>query len=164
MTISELKATRGMFPSAEALYKRILADPVFKEDIEKLYKETFGRKPIKRCSNCWFDAYMELSTVSNEKIMEIKNRKFELRAGVLLKEEGLPVRFLTAHNLTDDLAVMVLRKNPFLAGKFSKLPSDWKKQVLTDQEPEKINVSKAKRKIKVKQQEMQAGISKKDSE
>lgn len=122
MTIEQLRATKGEFKSATALYERIKVDSELKQSIEKLYFDVFSRKLNKGCSNCWFDAYVELIYQPIEKIMSQIECKFALRAGALLIDvtTGDNKKMATNNNLTDELAIYHLKTNPSCRKFFTK--------------------------------------------
>lgn len=102
-------------------------DPNFKAEIEELYEEVFHLKLQKTCSNCWEDAFIMLMTKKVEQMVELSERKFELKAGAVLYDlpSGDNSKMVSRHNLTDELAVYHLRKDPSRIKFFSAYPENW---------------------------------------
>jgi hypothetical protein len=101
---------------SEALKK----DDTLRKEVHALGKHFLGRI-ISGCSNCLFDAYIQLI---NFKVMEEK--KFQVKRGVILYD---PIsqdagKILTAANCTDELALYHLKNNPDARRYFSVLPDD----------------------------------------
>lgn len=128
MTLDEYKRKyAGLAPaSVRAMAK---TDTAFRRDTEDLYKAVFRKGLNRSCSNCWEDAYIILSTTKTDRLMELKQRKFELRNGALLRDINDAGKLCSAHNLTDELAVHHLANNPENIRYFAKYPENWKELV-----------------------------------
>ena len=109
------------FGNAKELQSALKNDYSLRHEVDVLAKHFLGRS-ASGCSNCYFDAYMELINI---KKMETKS-KFQLMRGALLYD---PVnkdvsRILTFHSCTDELALYHLKHNPNCRKYFSVLPDD----------------------------------------
>ena len=129
MTIEEFKSTYAG-TSAQEVLAQIESNPEFRSNLEALYVETFHKALNHGCPNCWFDAYILLMRTETEKIIIMKERQFELKAGALLIDLNGRDDSKTAshHNLTDELALFHLSRNPSCASLFARLPEDWELQ------------------------------------
>lgn len=129
MTIEQFKSTYAGTPAPEVL-ALIESNPEFRSNLEALYVETFHKALNRGCPNCWFDAYVLLMKKETEKIITMKERQFELKAGALLIDlQGRDdSKTASHHNLTDELALYHLSRNPSYANLFSRLPEDWELQ------------------------------------
>lgn len=102
-------------------------EPDFKTEIEDLYHGVFHEKVRRTCSNCWEDAFIMLMTKKVGQMVELSERKFELKAGAVLYDlpSGDNSKMVSRHNLTDELAVYHLRKDPSRIKFFSVYPENW---------------------------------------
>ncbi|MDE6499778.1 MAG: hypothetical protein K2K83_03630 [Rikenella sp.] len=109
--------------------RMVKSDAAFRQEVEALYVSTFHRPLNKRCSDCWLDAFVLLRRTPTDELMAIRNRQFELRYGALLIDvvDHDDRKMVSAHNLTDELALYHLRTNPRCIDKFTKYPANWKK-------------------------------------
>ena len=96
--------------------------------IENLYSFVC-RKPIRRsgCSDCYRDAYIELTTKLKRLGKMPKTPLYVLKAGALLHEFGSS-DFYTLDNIPEDFAEKWLSKNPKDIVLFETYPSDWKER------------------------------------
>ena len=131
MTLEEFKSTYAGAPAREVL-ALIESNPEFRSNLEALYVETFHKALHRSCPNCWFDAYVLLMKTETQKIIIMKESQFELKAGALLIDlQGRDdSKTASHHNLTDELALYHLSRNPSYASLFSRLPEDWEKQAV----------------------------------
>jgi len=117
-----IQSTKGQFKNSTELSLKLENDFEFRKIIERLSNLYLGRK-ISGCSNCYFDAYMELIHYSKTKAMEKNKCLFALRAGAVLEDiDGK--KTTTNVNLTNDLAIYHLRKTPSHKKYFTKLPDN----------------------------------------
>lgn len=95
----------------------------FLKHIFELHKEIFGET----CSTCPYLIPGYISKLKNYNSKEMKEKKeqskFELKKGVLLIFAGTSRSYSEA-NLTDEVALEYLAKNPNRKEKFAKLPKD----------------------------------------
>ena len=129
MTLEEFKTTFAGTSISEVL-SLVEGNPEFRANLEALYVETFHKALNRGCPNCWFDAYVLLMKTDTQKIITMKERQFELKAGALLIDlQGRDdSKTASHHNLTDELALFHLSRNPGYANLFAKLPEDWEVQ------------------------------------
>ncbi|MEG2772239.1 MAG: hypothetical protein RR960_07845 [Alistipes sp.] len=139
--LKQLRESRAL--SVAEVRSLIATDNAFRNLIEELYVDVFHHGLERRCSGCFFDAYIVLMNTKITNLMEIKERKFELQAGKLLIDVVHYDNALMATNvnLTDELALYHLRTNPSVRKFFSKLP---------DNVDELIAISAVKKAAKVK--------------
>lgn len=106
----------------------VKSDAAFRQQVETLYVCIFHRPLNKRCSDCWLDAFLLLRRTPTDYLMAIKQRQFELRYGALLIDvvDHDDRKMVSAHNLTDELALYHLRTNPRCIDKFTRYPDNWK--------------------------------------
>jgi hypothetical protein len=117
--LNALKSRKHLRPSD--LIEALKRDSGLRNEVNSLSRYFLGRS-VSGCSNCFFDAYMELVNLKN---MEEKT-KFKLRRGVVLYD---PVnldagKMLTSANCTDELALYHLKFNPNCRKHFHELPDD----------------------------------------
>jgi hypothetical protein len=91
-----------------------------RNEVNALSRYFLGRS-VSGCSNCFFDAYMELINFKN-----MEKSKFQIRRGAVLYD---PInkdvsKILTAANCTDELALYHLKLNPNSRKYFSELPDN----------------------------------------
>lgn len=129
MTYQEYKDTYKGMSAAEV--RSLISDNVeFRKVTERLYQDAYHTKLNKSCGDCWFDAYIVLMRTDTEKLQEMKDRLFDLRAGALLLDpKGDKSKTVTRLNLTDKLALYHLRHNPDCIKLFSKYPDNWEELV-----------------------------------
>ena len=113
-----LKSKR--YPSAAELKNAMDKDAGLRNEVNSLSRH-FLHRSVSGCSNCFFDAYIELINLKN-----MKEKKFQVKRGAVLYD---PVnqdasKILTAANCTDELALHHLKNNPNSRKYFSVLPDD----------------------------------------
>lgn len=132
MTLTEYRNTYGNrgYGDVRAL---IANDAAFRKETESLLMLHFGKKPNRNCSDCWFEAYIELTRTPMEKINE-RSAEFDLRAGAILFDvvAGDRSKMCTRRNLTTELALYHLRTNPDCIRLFSKYPADWQQRAIAE--------------------------------
>lgn len=91
--------------------------------IKKIYRDISG-KSWKGCSSCWQTLYMETSpeTITN-KFTKMSQRKFHLQPGKQIALHGVPTVY-TEDNLTDEAAIMILKKSRSHLRFFSQVPEN----------------------------------------
>jgi hypothetical protein len=119
--LEKLIAEKGQFANHAELSFFIKKNSYLRVEICELYEYFFDKK-VTGCNNCICDAYLQLVTLTKERIMRKIELKYWLFAGVLLQDNG---QFVTNANLTNENAQHFLRKDPTLIKKFSKYPADW---------------------------------------
>jgi len=117
-----LLQSKGQFKNSTELSFRLENDFEFRKIIERLSKLYLGRI-VSGCSNCYFDAYMELIHFSKTKAMEKDKCLFSLRAGAVLEDiDGN--KTTTNVNLTNKLAIYHLKRTPSYIKYFTKIPEN----------------------------------------
>jgi len=108
---------------SKALYQ---PDEEFKQATEALYVTYFRQSINKSCGDCWKDAYVLLMLTKKDNTME-NQRLFDLKAGAILYDVVNNDNSLmcTTLNITDELALYHLSKNPAYISKFSQFPDNW---------------------------------------
>ena len=93
--------------------------------IDTLYLRLFG-KPLRRgaCSNCYRDAYIEITVKLRKDKRMPEQSRYKLKAGAVIRFFG-EARVYTNANLTDEAAERYLSGNPLNSAKFATLPADW---------------------------------------
>lgn len=99
----------------------------FRKQTETLYTAIFHEQLNKSCSNCWFDAFILLMRTDLNKLNAMKEKSFDLFAGVVLYDvvNHDNAKTVTHHNITDELALYHLSTNPACVDKFSRKPDNW---------------------------------------
>jgi hypothetical protein len=145
--LEQFRAAYGGLSSAE-VRRLIKEDKTFKHNLVALYRTTFHKPLNTDCGNCWLDAFVLLIRTSKQKLKEMKERRFELKAGALLVDvvKGDNALMATHHNLTDELALYHLRTNPKCIKLFSRYPADWEQ--LIKESTEEQTKPKARRRSK----------------
>lgn len=115
MTLQELLLQKNEIGSAADLKHRVSSDPDFKESLEAIYREMFGKKLNNECPDCWHDAYVEI--VSKTRI----DRLFQLRAGAILEDTETGVVY-NQHNISDRYAIKHLKQHPESLDLFVDVP------------------------------------------
>lgn len=80
---------------------------------------------------CIEDLFFYINHLTDEKLTQKTanmNRSFNLKAGVVLALHGFN-QMVTNDNLTDELALKILKKYPSHIVSFNDFPEDWEKQV-----------------------------------
>jgi hypothetical protein len=96
-----------------------------KRDIEKAYN-LLGHKFVKaRCNDCYEKAYIYIKNITNENLFKMTNKTFKLITGKKIMMHGLS-DVITSANLTDEKALMILKKNSNAIKLFETYPVNWK--------------------------------------
>lgn len=97
--------------------------------LDRVYFLLYGREITnKGCSDCYRDAYMEISIrLKRDKKMP-KQSSYQLKPGAVITFFGSPVAYTNA-NLTDEVALRYLSLNESNAKMFAHLPSNWESAV-----------------------------------
>lgn len=126
MTIAEFRE-RYAGLDQKAVRHMIQTDATFKMEIENLYRKVFKTLLNGRCSDCTMDGYILLMKSNIDNLMAKQNTQFALRAGALLLDpENVNdnSKICSQANITDELALYHLAKNPSCRRKFIKLPDN----------------------------------------
>lgn len=127
--LQQLKTERSKYAGSAELYRALKNDLALQRAVRELTKY-FLKREVRGCSNCLFDAYMELIhfNLDNKeifkKIMTQENCKFSIKKGILISD-GNSANLLSNANITDKLALFHLKRNPKLIGKFDRYPENW---------------------------------------
>ena len=119
--IEKLQSEKGQFTNMSELSFFIKNNSYIRTEICELY-EYFFNKQVTGCNNCICDAYIQLVTLPNDRIMEKIQLKYRLFAGVLLQHNDI---FVSNANLTNENAAFFLKKDPSNIYKFQKYPENW---------------------------------------
>jgi len=137
----DFQKKRGQFQSGGDLFAYLAKDPAMMREIETLGKRFLGKMTY-GCSNCYFDTYIQLMLLNPDKAMAKLNSEYELRAGVLLQGDSVDQN-MTNFNITPELSLYHLKRNPKIRNLFRKLPANID-DLLVEQKPEKVSAAKAK--------------------
>lgn len=123
--LKQLQANRKQFANPDELYSSLKSNTALRNDIEALSKAIY-HKSVSGCSNCYFDAYIQLISLKIEIAMEKLKCSFLLLAGALLHDVVNYDNDLLCSNanITDELALYHLKTNPKCAKMFQKIPED----------------------------------------
>lgn len=134
MNLEEYKAEYGGMKAAE-VRSLIASSPAFRAETERIYYSIYRKRLNKSCGDCWMDAYILIMRGDPEKQKKMMNKRYDLRAGVVLVDpHGDRAKMITTHNITDELAVYHLRTHPSCVRLFSVLPENWEEDVYGKQE------------------------------
>lgn len=120
-----LQENRKQFANSDELFNCLKTDTALRNEIEALSK-AFFRKTVSGCSNCYFDAYIQLISLKIEIAMEKIKCLFLLLAGALLQDsvnQNIDLACSNA-NITDDLALYHLKTNPNCRVLFQTVPDN----------------------------------------
>lgn len=121
--LKELKKLKGQFRNGAELSQFLLKNSETQNEIRVLSKY-FLDKPVEGCSNCYFDAFVNLMKLDENKAKEKSKSLFEMKRGKLLRDIDTS-KNMTYANTTNDLAIYHLKKNPKNINFFSKYPENW---------------------------------------
>lgn len=97
--------------------------------LDSLYFTLFGKEITnKGCSNCYRDAFIEISVKLKKTKAMPKKSEYVLKAGAIITFFGERQCYTNA-NMTDEAALRFLSQNPLNENLFEKLPADWKERV-----------------------------------
>ncbi|MCM1138998.1 MAG: hypothetical protein NC453_10560 [Muribaculum sp.] len=97
--------------------------------LDSLYFTLFGREITnKGCSNCYRDAFIEISVKLKKTKAMPKKSEYVLKPGAIITFFGERQCYTNA-NMTDEAALRFLSQNPLNENLFEKLPADWKERV-----------------------------------
>ena len=94
---------------------------------KKVYKQLAG-KTWRGCSNCWNDLIIITSIINLKKQKTNMEQQFSLKAGKLICKHGLGTVY-GQKNTTDEVAIMLLKKDAKLISLFERYPSNWKELI-----------------------------------
>ncbi len=120
--LQKLKELKGKFATGSELSAFILSNDEVTKEIQSLYTYFFGRI-ISGCKNCIFDAFIQLFYLDMETAKEKNECLFEMKRGALCLDND-KTKNMTQANITNELALYHLRKNPNEKRKFTKLPEN----------------------------------------
>jgi hypothetical protein len=131
-----LKKTNAQFNESEKKY------------IKRMYLYYFNneRQFESACRSCYVDAYVSLLTLYNNplKLQQMEQQRFKLQEGRKIQMAQLGGVYTPA-NMTDDIAVSILRINSGFIKLFQEYPANWReliggqadsKETQTKSEPE----------------------------
>ena len=123
--LKTLQLNRNQFSTPDELITFLKNNETLRNEIETLSK-VFFHKTVSGCSNCYFDAYMQLISLKINYAMEKLKCVFLLLAGALLHDV---INFdndllMSNANITDDLSLYHLKTNPNCRQYFQTLPEN----------------------------------------
>lgn len=123
--LKKLQEESHQFANGSELMASLKNDIALRNEIEFLSKSIF-HKSVSGCSNCYFDAYIQLRTLNIDTVMEKIKCLFLLLAGALLHDVVNQNNDLLCSNanITDDLALYHLKTNPACRKYFQQLPEN----------------------------------------
>ncbi len=121
----KFQENKGQFANGSELFNACKSNNDLRSELETLCRYFLNRS-ISGCQNCYMDAYIELSNLNIQKVMEKQKCDFKLRAGALLRDVAGrdPKKNCTNANLTNELALYHLKTNPGCRKYFEKVPGD----------------------------------------
>lgn len=120
-----LQENRKQFANSDELFNCLKTDTALRNEIEALSKAVF-HKIVSGCSNCYFDAYIQLISLKIDIAMDKLKCAFLLLAGALLQDsvnQNIDLACSNA-NITDDLALYHLKTNPNCRVLFQTVPDN----------------------------------------
>lgn len=123
---------RGIIGDA-ALEARLRGNTSTSSDAERLdrvYLAVFGKRIVRTCGNCLYDAYIHLKINAKKDLKNMEERikcDFVLKAGVILRvenEDGSRSHYSNA-NITDAVARQWLKEHPNTLNYFSSFPDGY---------------------------------------
>lgn len=120
-----LQENRKQFANSDELFNCLKTDTALRNEIEALSK-AFFHKIVSGCSNCYFDAYIQLISLKIDIAMDKLKCAFLLLAGALLQDsvnQNIDLACSNA-NITDDLALYHLKTNPNCRDLFQTVPDN----------------------------------------
>ena len=123
--LKKLQEESHQFANGSELMASLKNNVELRNEIEFLSKSIF-HKSVSGCSNCYFDAYIQLRTLNIDTVMEKIKCLFLLLAGALLHDVVNQNNDLLCSNanITDDLALYHLKTNPACRKYFQQLPEN----------------------------------------
>jgi len=123
--LKTLQLNRNQFSTPDELITFLKNNETLRNEIETLSK-VFFHKSVSGCSNCYFDAYIQLISLKINIAMEKIICQFLLLAGALLHDV---INFdndllMSNANITDDLSLYHLKTNPNCRQYFQTLPEN----------------------------------------
>ena len=149
-----LQENRKQFANSDELFNCLKTDTALRNEIETLSK-VFFRKTVSGCSNCYFDAYIQLISLKIEIAMEKLKCVFMLLAGALLQDclnQNIDLACSNA-NITDDLALYHLKTNPNCIGLFQTLPDNLEELLADYKLPVEVETEEAEMKARIEAEE-----------
>jgi hypothetical protein len=134
--LKAFQAKRGQFTSGRELSLNLKIDNALKQEVEDLTK-AFYHKTVSGCNNCYMDAYVQLMNLKIDDAVEKLACQFQLRAGALLQDFDDSTKLCSQANITRELALHHLAKNPACQRLFAILPDDWEQQAADYQEEQR---------------------------
>jgi hypothetical protein len=126
--LKQFQAKRRQYANLAELAVDLRSNQALKQEIENLYK-AFFQQTVHGCNNCYMDAYVQLMNLDiNEAETRLKCQ-FRLRAGALLQDFDDSTKLCSQANITRELALHHLAKNPGCQRLFAILPDNWQQQV-----------------------------------
>lgn len=152
----KFQANKGQFANGSELFNACKSDKNLRSEIETLSKYFLNRS-VSGCQNCYMDAYIELSNLNIQKVMEKQKCDFKLRAGALLRDVAGrdPKKNCTNANITNELALHHLKTNPGCRKYFEKVPEDLSERLKSYLLPAEKEI-KAKQKAAEEAEKLQA--------
>ena len=123
-----LQADRSRFSNGREAASCLLSDKALRQEVEILTKAFFNTS-VSGCGDCYAEAYTKLMNLNLKTAMEKIECQFVLGAGRLLQDINDRTKTCSQANITTELALYHLSKNPNEINKFVKFPKDWEQQV-----------------------------------
>lgn len=111
-------------PNLQYLISKGDADAI--QELKDLYKLALGKEMKRDCSSCRLRAYTEITNLTQQKIQQMKDQKYTFKDEHALIYFGHD--FVSKANLTDEIALEMVKANPTNAelfnGKFEDVKAD----------------------------------------
>ncbi|MDR3706625.1 MAG: hypothetical protein P4L28_12060 [Paludibacteraceae bacterium] len=131
--LKQFQSKRKQYANLAELSVDLRTNQALKQEIEHLYK-AFYHQTVHGCNNCYMDAYVQLMNLNIDDAMKKLDCQFRLRAGALLQDFDDSSKLCSQANITRELALHHLAKNPGCNHLFAILPDNWEQQVADYQE------------------------------
>jgi len=92
--------------------------------LNEAYKATYGHTIEFGCKNCVTKAYMKLSSLTLQNLIDMANAKYKLKKGIRIQYPAFSANFYTSENITDASAEKMLKAHPEMIKHFADYPKD----------------------------------------
>ena len=109
--------------------KILASDAKLKAEVKSVYKGLFN-KELTGCVDCLADGLFEILNLNGKRMTQLIERRFWLKAGAVIHDKNFNAEKMMSNvNITDELALYHLSRNPDCAKHFRIIPDNWRELI-----------------------------------
>ncbi len=118
--------------------EEISKEAALKVQLLSFYRYIFQEQPCGGCANSIVNYYSKLKAEGMAKLLLKVERDFDFKDNICIQVKFGAKDHYTNHNLTNDIAIEILKFNPKRIKLFKRFPANWEQLILEEKTTEKV--------------------------